>query len=94
MGYHYLKHEKGNVLVDIRTSRSTTEYLAKHGAQVHIWKVGHAFAKIKLRDIKAIFGGELAGHYYFRDFFNCDSGFLASLIVLELSASSKNRALP
>lgn len=89
LGYHYLSKEKGNVLVDIRTSRSTTEYLTKLGANVHIWKVGHAFAKTKLRDLGAIFGGELAGHYYFRDFFNCDSGFLASLIVLDVVAKLK-----
>ena len=93
LGYHYLKQEKGNVLVDIRTSRSTTEYLTKHGAQVHIWKVGHAFAKLKLRDIKAIFGGELAGHYYFRDFFNCDSGFLATLIVLKVVSDLKEQGI-
>lgn len=93
LGYHYLKLEKGNVLVDIRTSRSTTEYLAKHGAQVHIWKVGHAFAKLKLRDIGAIFGGELAGHYYFRDFFNCDSGFLAALIVLGVVNDLKKQGI-
>ncbi|MDT4763293.1 phosphomannomutase/phosphoglucomutase [Sphaerochaeta sp. PS] len=93
LGYHYLKSEKGNVLVDIRTSRSTTEYLSKHGAAVHVWKVGHAFAKIKLRELGAIFGGELAGHYYFRDFFNCDSGFLASLIVLEVVADLKKQGI-
>lgn len=93
LGYHYLHKEKGNVLVDIRTSRSTTEYLAKLGATVHIWKVGHAFAKTKLRDLGAIFGGELAGHYYFRDFFNCDSGFLASLIVLDVVAKLKKEGI-
>ncbi|MGH0051909.1 MAG: phosphomannomutase/phosphoglucomutase, partial [Sphaerochaetaceae bacterium] len=91
LGYYYLNKEKGNVLVDIRTSRSTTEYLTKHGATVHIWKVGHAFAKTKLRDLGAIFGGELAGHYYFRDFFNCDSGFLASLLVLQVVAELKKQ---
>lgn len=93
LGYHYLSSEKGNVLVDIRTSRSTTEYLTKLGATVHIWKVGHAFAKTKLRDLGAIFGGELAGHYYFRDFFNCDSGFLASLIVLDVVAKLKKEGI-
>ncbi len=93
LGYHYLSKEKGNVLVDIRTSRSTTEYLTKLGATVHIWKVGHAFAKTKLRDLGAIFGGELAGHYYFRDFFNCDSGFLASLIVLDVVAKLKKEGI-
>jgi len=93
LGYYYLSKEKGNVLVDIRTSRSTTEYLTKLGATVHIWKVGHAFAKTKLRDLGAIFGGELAGHYYFRDFFNCDSGFLASLIVLDVVAKLKKEGI-
>lgn len=91
LGYYYLKKEKGNVLVDIRTSRSTTEYLTKLGANVHVWKVGHAFAKTKLRDLGAIFGGELAGHYYFRDFYNCDSGFLASLLVLQVVAELKKQ---
>lgn len=84
LGSYYLGKEKGNVLQDIRTSRSTTEYLEKMGATVYTWKVGHAYAKTKLRDIHGIFGGELAGHYYFRDFFNCDSGILASLIVLQV----------
>ncbi len=93
LGYYYLQKEQGNVLVDIRTSRSTTEYLTKLGATVHIWKVGHAFAKTKLRDLKAIFGGELAGHYYFRDFFNCDSGILASLIVLKVVSELKQQGI-
>lgn len=82
LGLYYLEKEKGRVLVDIRTSRSTVEYLRNLGAEVHVWKVGHAFAKNKLRELGAIFGGELAGHYYFREFFNCDSGILASLLVL------------
>ena len=46
--------------------------------------MGHAFAKVKIREIKGIFGGELAGHYYFQDFGNCDSGILASLLVLHV----------
>ena len=86
IGEYYLTKEKGNVLQDIRTSRSTTEYLEKLGARVTTWKVGHAYAKVKLREIDGIFGGELAGHYYFRDFNNCDSGMLAALIVLQVVA--------
>ncbi|PKL13833.1 MAG: phosphomannomutase/phosphoglucomutase [Spirochaetae bacterium HGW-Spirochaetae-8] len=84
IGTYYLKKEKGNVLQDIRTSRSTTEYLERMGGTVTTWKVGHAYAKTKLKEIHGIFGGELAGHYYFRDFYNCDSGFLAALIVLQV----------
>lgn len=90
LGSYFLAKEKGNVLQDIRTSRSTTEYLEKLGATVYTWKVGHAYAKTKLRDINGIFGGELAGHYYFRDFFNCDSGILASLIVLQVVTRLKH----
>ncbi len=89
----YYKEEKGevgNALVDIRTSRSTTEYLEKLGYNVTIWKVGHAFAKLKIREINGIFGGELAGHYYFRDFGNCDSGVLASLMVLTVCKKLKD----
>ena len=59
------------------------------GAKVTTWKVGHAYAKTKLREIKGIFGGELAGHYYFRDFNHCDSGMVAALIVLQVVAKLK-----
>ena len=85
LGYYYGKQgRKGNALCDIRTSKSTTDYLEKNGWNCTLWKVGHAFAKIKIREIKGIFGGELAGHYYFQDFGNCDSGVLASLLVLHV----------
>ncbi len=90
IGKYYLAKEKGSVLVDIRTSRSTTEYLSKLGAtDIYTWKVGHAFAKMKIREKHCVFGGELAGHYYFRDFHNCDSGILASLLVLQTVAELK-----
>ena len=92
LGMFYLAKEKGSVLVDIRTSRSTSEYLEKIGAtKVITWKVGHAYAKMKIREEHCIFGGELAGHYYFRDFNNCDSGILASLIVLQTVAELKRQ---
>ena len=85
LGYYYgKKGRNGNALCDIRTSKSTTDYLEKNGWKCTLWKVGHAFAKIKIREIKGIFGGELAGHYYFQDFGNCDSGVLASLLVLHV----------
>lgn len=87
--YYSQKGRTGNYLVDIRTSKSTTDYLAKLGWNVAVWKVGHAFAKLKIREIDGVFGGELAGHYYFKDFYNCDSGVLASLLVLSVVASLK-----
>ncbi len=92
LGYHYkMLGLSGNSLVDIRTSRSTTEYLESIGFPPTLWKVGHAFAKMKIRELDAVFGGELAGHYYFRrDFFNCDSGILASLLVLSVVKNLKD----
>jgi len=91
LGRFFLKEEKGNVLQDIRTSRSVSEYLEKLGGTPHTWKVGHAFAKLKMRELDAIFGGELAGHYYFRDFYNCDSGILAALLVLGVALDWKKK---
>ena len=56
-----------------------------------MWKVGHSHAKMKMREIGAVYGGELAGHYYFRDFFNCDSGMLAAIMVLNVAADLKRK---
>ncbi len=85
LGYYYKKKGMlGASLCDVRTSKSTTDYLEKEGWKNTVWKVGHAFAKLKIREINGIFGGELAGHYYFREFGNCDSGVLASLLVLNV----------
>lgn len=92
MGYYFLKErgEKGAVLQDIRSSKAVGEFLTPMGAQMHTWKVGRAFAALKLREINGIYGGELAGHYYFRDFFFSDSGLLATLIILNV-VSEMNR---
>ena len=59
-----------------------------------MWKVGHSFAKMKMRELGCVVGGELAGHYYFRDFFNCDSGILTALIVLSVAVKLKERGKP
>lgn len=93
IGLYYLKNEKGNVLHDIRTSKAVSEFIMQLGGIPHMWKVGHAFAKVKLKEINGIFGGELAGHYYFRDFFNCDSGILASLISLDVISRIKKEGM-
>ena len=87
---HYLEEEPGaRVLCDIRTSRGVTERVSALGGEPHLWKVGHAFAKVRLRELGAACGGELAGHYYFRDFHNCDSAMLCASIVLGRAAAAK-----
>ena len=80
---------KGIVLQDIRSSKAVGEYLAPMGCTMETWKVGRAFAAKKLREIDGVWGGELAGHYYFRDFFYSDSGLLASVILLNIVADLK-----
>jgi phosphomannomutase len=89
MAHYFLENEKGAVLEDIRTSKAVKEYVENLGGKMHTWRVGRAYASPKLREIKGIYGGELAGHYYFRDFFYSDSGILASLIVLNLLSKFK-----
>jgi len=89
MAHYFLEKEKGAVLEDIRTSKAVKEYVENMGCKMHTWRVGRAFASPKLKEINGIYGGELAGHYYFRDFFYSDSGILASLIVLNLLSRFK-----
>ena len=92
---YYLKNNPGeSVLYDIRTSWSVREYIEEMGGKPYMWKVGHAYAKKKMREIDCICGGELAGHYYFRDFHYCDSGMLACLIVLNEVARLKQKGIP
>ncbi|MFA7256279.1 MAG: phosphomannomutase/phosphoglucomutase [Kiritimatiellales bacterium] len=91
---YFLSDEKGRVLHDIRTSKAVTERIIELGGEPHMWKVGHSFAKMKMRELGCIVGGELAGHYYFRDFFNCDSGILTGLIVLSVAARLKAEGKP
>lgn len=85
--------ERGIVLQDIRSSKSIAEYLEPKGAKVSTWKVGRANAAPKLRELGGLWGGELAGHYYFKDFFYSDSGLLASLLVLRVVAAQKRKGV-
>ena len=94
----YFCDERGEknprVLQEIRSSKAVGEYLEKnYGAEVHTWRVGRAFAAPKLREIDGLWGGELAGHYYFKDFFYSDSGMLASIIVLRIVSALKKQGI-
>ena len=91
LGHYFLEErgEKGPVLQDIRSSKAVGEYLTPMGAEMHTWRVGRAYAALKLRELDGVYGGELAGHYYFRDFFYSDSGILASILILNVVAKMK-----
>lgn len=93
---HYFGEEKklkGIYIQDIRTSKSVSEYLKKMEFTPYIWRVGRAYAALKLREIDGIFGGEFAGHYYFRDFFYSDSAMMASLIILHIISKFKKKGI-
>lgn len=81
------------VIHDVRTSRGAIESLEETGFDPVMVPVGHAFAKPILRNIGALCGGELAGHYYFSEFFGCDSGVLAALRVLGEVSKAKSAGL-
>lgn len=89
---YFLRTEPGaTVIHDIRTSRGAIEALRADGAKPVMGKVGHAYAKMLLRETGAVCGGELAGHYYFRDFYFCDSAGMAAMIVLAAVQEAKRR---
>ena len=91
LGHYFLEErgEKGYIHQDIRSSKAVGEYLAPMGGVMNTWRVGRAYAALKLREIDGVFGGELAGHYYFRDFFYSDSGLLAAILILNVVAKMK-----
>ena len=95
MGHYWLEERgfKGKVIQDIRSSKAVGEYLAPMGGEMYTWKVGRAFAAHKLREIDGVYGGELAGHYYFKEFFYSDSGIMASLIILDIVARLKREGV-
>ena len=80
---------KAKIIHDVRTSRGAIETLREEGFEPVMVPVGHAFAKPILREIGALCGGELAGHYYFSEFFGCDSGLLAATRILGEIAKAK-----
>jgi phosphomannomutase len=80
-----LRKEPGaTILYDVRASRAVPDIVERAGGRALINRVGHAFFKTRMRSEHAAFGGEVSGHYYFRDFYCADSGTIPALLVLEL----------
>jgi phosphomannomutase len=65
------------------------DIVARQGGTALMNRVGHAFLKRRMREENAIFGGEVTGHYYFRDFYFADNGFIPALLILELMSTKK-----
>ena len=90
--YARLLGRSGETVVhDVRTSRGVIETLREDGFEPLMVKVGAAFAKTALRERGGVCGGEVAGHYYFRDFHWCDSGELSAVLALGIVAEAKRQ---
>ncbi len=86
-----LEKEPGaTILYDVRASRAVRDVVERAGGKALVNRVGHAFFKTRMRDTGAAFGGEVSGHYYFRDFYCADSGTIPALLVLELLSEGRN----
>ena len=86
------KEPGATILYDPRSSRAVPDTVAAAGGKSDLSRVGHAFFKIRMRETGAVFGGEVSGHYYFRDFYCADSGTIPALLMLEL-VSREGRSL-
>jgi phosphomannomutase len=87
-----LEKEPGaKILYDVRASRAVRDIVERAGGEALVNRVGHAFFKTRMREIGAAFGGEVSGHYYFRDFYNADSGTIPALLILELLSKKGRR---
>ncbi len=74
------------ILYDVRASWAVPDTVRQAGGKPFVNRVGHAFFKTRMRKEGSLFGGEVSGHYYFRDFYCADSGTLPALLMLELLA--------
>ncbi len=77
------KHPREAILYDVRASRAVPDTVRRAGGTPYVNRVGHAFFKTRMRTEGSLFGGEVSGHYYFRDFYCADSGTLPALLILE-----------
>ena len=84
-----LKQPGATIVYDLRASHAVKDIVSKYGGRALENRVGHAFIKRRMRDEDATFGGEVTGHYYFRDFYYADNGLIPALLILELMSRKK-----
>jgi phosphomannomutase len=88
--YFLEKEPKSTVVYDLRSSRVVVEEIIKHGGTPRRERVGHAYIKKALRDSHSVFGGELSGHFYYRDNFYADSGMITLVHVINIVSEADN----
>ena len=87
-----LRQSKPSIVHDTRVIWNTLDIVKKFNGRAFMSKTGHAFIKGKMREVDAIYGGEMSAHHYFRDFYYCDSGMVPWLVIWQL-ISDKNSSL-
>jgi phosphomannomutase len=85
------KNPGGTIISDVRASWAVREAVERLGGTAVMSRVGHAFIKLRMREVDAVFAGEVSGHYYFRDFYQADSGTIPALLMLELVSKRGQR---
>jgi len=86
--YFLSKHGDAAILYDLRSSKAVPEFIEAKGGKPVRTRVGHSFIKQKMREHDAPFGGEVSGHFYFRDNYYADSGLIAAVIGLYVAGLS------
>jgi len=92
LGERFCRREPGaRVVYDVRASRAVADRVSAAGGQALMHRVGHAFIKKRMRDENAAFGGEVSGHFYFRDNWYADNGMIPALLMLELIGRERRK---
>jgi phosphomannomutase len=86
--YFLKKKPKATIVYDIRASKAVPDTIEAAGGKAIYNRVGHAFIKKRMSDEKAVFGGEVTGHYYFKEFYGCDSGVAPMMFLIDLLSNS------
>ena len=79
-----LKTPGATIIYDLRASHAVKDVVSRYGGRALMNRVGHAFIKQRMRQEDGVFAGEVTGHYYFKDYYYADNGFIPALLVLEL----------
>ncbi len=87
--YFLEKDPKSTIVYDLRSSRIVPEEVIKYGGTPRRERVGHAYMKKALRDSRAVFGGELSGHFYYRDNFYADSGMITLVHMINIAGAAE-----
>lgn len=82
--YFLAKEPGAKIIYDLRSSWAVRDWVKKLGGEPIAERVGHSFIKQRMRRERAIFGGEVSGHYYFRENYFADNGFIPLLIIMTI----------